>query len=240
MSWLVHWRPSALLCLLVSPENGSLAVLPLSSWLLTQCFLPTCPADLGSFADAARAYEAAGDAPAAARVFLQRLHDAKAAADLAARTRSAEAALAVARHCEHGGPALQQLAVEQYCLAGERSAAFALAKRGGLVPAFAAWARQERDGEAAQLAAEHLEAQGQLAAAAELCALAGRPERAARLYLHAGGDGLPAAIKLAQEAGDPAAAAVVLEHLQVWEEGTWLVAGQTADARAWDEAACMA
>lgn len=141
---------------------------------------------------------------------------------MAARTRNAEAAAAVARHCEHGGPGLQQLAVEQYCLAGDRTAAFALAKRAGLVPAFAAWARQARDAEAAQLAAEHLEAQGQLAAAAELCAVAGRPERAARLYLRAGGDGLPAAIKLAQEAGDPAAAAVVVEHLQARKSGRLL------------------
>lgn len=192
-------------CLLVQPSEPALSPLlhPLSPPI----------ADLGSFADAARAYEQAGDGPTAVRVLLERMHNAEAAAELAQRAGSAEAALAVACACERSGK--HQLAIEQYCLGGDLTAAFALARYAGLVPAFAAWARAARDGPAALMAAEHYESQGQLAAAAELCALAGKAEHAARLYLQAGADSLPAAIKLAGEAGDPAAAAVVLEHLQV-------------------------
>lgn len=169
-------------------------------------------ADLGSFAEAARAYEQAGDAATAVRVLLERLHDAEGAAELAMRAGSAEASLAVARACERAGR--HQLAVEQYCAASDCAAAFGLASRTGLMPAFAAWALAARDVPAALLAAGHFEAAGQLAAAGELCALAGKHERAASLYIQAGGESLPAAIKLAGESGDPAAAAVVLEHLQ--------------------------
>lgn len=191
------------------------------------------------------------------RVLLERLRDAETAAELAKRAGSKEASLAVAQHCEHAG--LPQLAMEQYWLAGESRLAFWLAKKCDAVPAFAAWARQAGDAAAALLAAEHFEAQGSLAVAAELCAQAGQAERAARLYiqvgcsksegfclmpgvgalsvggtgpssslccqtpglentplsrLQAGGDSLPAAIKLASEGRDPAAVALVLEHLQ--------------------------
>lgn len=170
-------------------------------------------ADLGSFADAAHAYEQAGDPAAAVRVLLQRHGDAESAADLAQRTGSAEASLAVARFCELGGK--NQLAVLQYCLGGDLAAAFALAQRTGCVPALADWARQANNSEAALLAAGHFEAAGQLAAAAELCVHAGKHERAAQLYVQAGGESLQAAIKLATQSGDPAAATVVIEHLQV-------------------------
>lgn len=149
-----------------------------------QPFVPTVPADLGSFGDAARAYEQAGDVAAAVRVLLERLRDAEAAAELAKRAGSKEASLAVAHHCEQAG--LSQLAMEQYLLAGESSLAFWLAKRAGAVPAFAAWARQAGDAAAALLAAEDFEAQGSLAVAAELCALAGQAERATRLYIQVG------------------------------------------------------
>lgn len=145
---------------------------------------PTVPADLGSFGDAARAYEQAGDVAAAVRVLLERLRDAEAAAELAKRAGSKEASLAVAHHCEQAG--LSQLAMEQYLLAGESSLAFWIAKKAGAVPAFAAWARQTGDAAAALLAAEYFEAQGSLGVAAELCALAGQAERAARLYIQVG------------------------------------------------------
>ncbi|KAL4434272.1 hypothetical protein ABPG75_000713 [Micractinium tetrahymenae] len=168
--------------------------------------------DLGSFGDAARAYEQAGDVMAAVRVLLQRLGDAEAAADLAACAGSADASLAVARFCELAGK--HQLAVEQYCFGGDCTAAFVLAQRAACVPVLAAWARRAGSAEAAQLVAGHYEAAGELAAAGELCALAGQTERAVRLYVQAGGDSVPAAIKLAGEAKDPAVAAVVLDHLQ--------------------------
>lgn len=118
------------------------------------------------------------------RVLLERLRDAEAAAELAKRAGSPEASQAVACHCERAG--LPQLAMEHYCLAGDRQAGFLLAKRAGCMPAFAAWARQAGDPAAALLAAEHYEAQGTLAVAGELCALAGQAERAARLYIQVG------------------------------------------------------
>ncbi len=121
---------------------------------------------------------------AAVRVLLERLQDAEAAAELAKRAGSQEASLAVACHCEQAG--LPQLAMEQYWLAGDSRTAFLLAKRTDAVPAFAALARQAGDAGAALLAAEFFEAQGSLAVAAELCALAGQAERAARLYIQVG------------------------------------------------------
>ena len=152
-------------------------------------------------------------------MLLERLRDAEAAAELAQRSGSAAASQVVARHAERSGKA--QLAMEHYCLAGECQAAFLLAKRAGCMEAFAARARQERDAPAALLAAEHFEAQGALAVAGELCAIAGRHERAARLYIQAGGDSLSAAVRLAGESHDAAAAAVVLAHLEVRAVAAW-------------------
>ena len=106
---------------------------------------------------------------------------------MAARTGSAEASLAVARFCELGGKT--EMAIEQYCAAGDCAAAFALARHAACVPALAAWARRTGSAVAAALAAGHFEAAGQLAEAAELCALAGQPERAARLYIQASNQG---------------------------------------------------
>lgn len=138
-------------------------------------------ADLGSFGDAAHAYEQAGDVAAAVRVLLQRQGDVEAAAELATRAGSAEASLAVARFCELAGR--HQLAVEQYCLGGDCPAAFAMAQRAACVPVLAAWARRAGSAEAALLAAGHYEAAGEAATAGELCALAGHAERAVWLYI---------------------------------------------------------
>ena len=118
---------------------------------------------------------------AAVRVLLQRLGDAEAAAELAARAGHAEASLAVARFCELAGR--HPLAVEQYCLGGDCAAGFALAQRAGCVPVMAAWARRAGSADAALLAAGHLEAAGEAATAGELCALAGQHERAVRLFI---------------------------------------------------------
>ena len=148
-----------------------------------------CPAllllaDLGSFSDAARAYEQAGDCLAAIRVYLERLRDAESAAELAQRAGSLQGCLTVARYCERAGK--HQLALEQYCCGGSIDAAFLLAQRVNCLPAFANWARGTGNVEVALLAAGHYEAQGQLALAGELCALAGKHERAARLYIQVG------------------------------------------------------
>ena len=141
-------------------------------------------ADLGSFGDAARAYEQAGDCLAAIRVYLDRLRDAESAAELAQRMGSSQGCLTVARYCERAGK--HQLALEQYCCGGSIDAAFLLAQRADCMPAFASWARGAGSAEAALLAAGHYKAQGQLALAGELCALAGKHERAARLYIQVG------------------------------------------------------
>ncbi|EFN57870.1 hypothetical protein CHLNCDRAFT_143342, partial [Chlorella variabilis] len=196
--------------------------------------------DLGSFRDAVHAYEQAGDIPAAVRVLLERLEDADSAAQLAQRAHSAEASLAVARHCERSGRL--ELAMELYCTGGNCTAAFLLAQRNGCMAAFADWARRHASAEAAQLAATHYEVDKQLALAAELSALAGKHEHAARLFIQAsaalpfcqhiystptpgppschhtplcaGGDSIAAAIQLAGDVKEPAVVAVVLEHLQ--------------------------
>lgn len=129
------------------------------------------------------AYEQAGDIPAAVRVLLERLEDADSAAQLAQRAHSAEASLAVARHCERSGRL--ELAMELYCTGGNCTAAFLLAQRNGCMAAFADWARRHASAEAAQLAATHYEVDKQLALAAELSALAGKHEHAARLFIQA-------------------------------------------------------
>ena len=143
-------------------------------------------ADLGSFVDAARAYERAGEPLAAARVYLERLGDAEAAADVAQRCQLAAAHLAVARFCEQH-PAKQAMAVQAYCAGGDVAAAGRLAQRTGCMPALVEWARRSggrgSSPEAALLASQFLEAQGRCAEAGKLCALAGLSERAAALYI---------------------------------------------------------
>jgi hypothetical protein len=145
--------------------------------LVCTAFVP----DLGGFRDAARAYQQAGDVPAAVRVLLERLEDSDGGAELALSSGSTAACLAAARHCERNGRL--ELAIELYCASGACPNAFLLAQRNGCVELFAAWARREAHAEAAQLASTHYEVEGQLAEAAELAALAGKPEIAARLYM---------------------------------------------------------
>lgn len=149
--------------------------------------MPPCPgprpADLGSYQEAAHAYERAGDVAAAVRVLLDRLDDAEAAAALADTHGGAEPRLAVARHFERAGR-LEE-AMRLYCLAGACPAAFLVAQRNACVPAFAELVRAGGWAEAAELAATHYELAGQLAEAGDMAALAGQTERAARLLLQA-------------------------------------------------------
>ena len=143
----------------------------------------------GRWAEAAAAYEAAGDAAAAARLCLEKLG---APARAAALARAAgpggapEAAAAVARHCLAARDA--HSAVEFLLLAGQVDQAFDVAASHGEVDAFAALVGNGGGGgaEAARVA-EYYEARGQLEAAGDVWARGGDRARAAELYLRAGG-----------------------------------------------------
>jgi hypothetical protein len=116
-------------------------------------------------------------------VLLERLEDPEAAAELARQAGSTDSRLAVARFCERSGQL--ELAMQQYCLAGNCPAAFLVAQRNACMAAFANLARQQRSVEAAELASTHYELDRQLAVAGELAVLAGKHVHAARLFLQA-------------------------------------------------------
>ncbi|KAF8062105.1 WDR19 [Scenedesmus sp. PABB004] len=141
----------------------------------------------GRWADAAAAYEAAGDVDAVVQLCLDRLGDAPRACALARRTRSTGAAAAVARHCLSAGDAA--LAVEFLLLAGQLDQAFDVAAAKGAMDAFA---RLVADGarapEEAQRVAQYYAARGELEQAADMWARGGEPERAVGLYLQEEGN----------------------------------------------------
>jgi len=139
----------------------------------------------GRWADAAAAFEAAGDVDNMVRLCLERLEAAPRACTAVRKTRSRTAAGTVARHCLAAGDF--RGAVEFLLLSGQLDQAFDIAAANGEMEAFAEFVGVgSKGGQEAERIAEYYEKRGELEKAAEMWSQAGQSGRAMNLLLKVG------------------------------------------------------
>ncbi|KAK9830069.1 hypothetical protein WJX72_009571 [[Myrmecia] bisecta] len=176
----------------------------------------------GKYAEAADAFEAAGEIDAVIRLNLERLNNPHKASGMVRQSRSVEGAAAVAKYCLASKD--YQGAVEFLLLAKQPEQAFELAQTHNEMDTYM---RCITDGAStsstpAELArvAKHYESRGQYERAGDLMEQAQHPEAAVKLYIKANGDALKKAIAVVAKALNPVLTALLADFLDGSAEGS--------------------
>lgn len=143
----------------------------------------------GKYADAAAAYEAAGDLDNVVRLCLDKLNNLQKACALVRRTQSVPSAQLVAKHCLQAGDF--KGAVDFLLMARQMDQAFDIAQAHGVMDTFAAVLSSGAGGAAApagelQRIAQYYESRGEYEKAADTWVTCEQDSRAVQLYLKVG------------------------------------------------------
>lgn len=165
----------------------------------------------GAYAEAAKAYERAGEFSALVRLNLEKLDNAEAAFAFVRKSRNAEGASLVAKFCVAAGN--YKAAIEFFLIARRNDEAFELAKKFDLVAVYAELLKETGDKDQMKRIAEWFEAQSRPGDAGVFYAKCGQHHRALKLFLLCGEKFLNEAIEVVGRAKDDVLTQTLLEFL---------------------------
>ncbi|KAL0053124.1 hypothetical protein WJX82_001225 [Trebouxia sp. C0006] len=171
----------------------------------------------GEYAEAAVAYEAAGDQDAVVRLNLEKLKSPHKAAFMVRKGGSREGAQRLAQYCIATRD--YQAAVEFLLIARQPQQAFEVAQTHGQMDAYVCSMGAHPTSEDCVRVAAYYETRGNLDAAAQLYAQCGQSHKALTLYMQAGGDSLRKAVDLVAKEQDSALTQQLTQHLQGAQAG---------------------
>ncbi|KAL3149725.1 hypothetical protein ABBQ38_013551 [Trebouxia sp. C0009 RCD-2024] len=171
----------------------------------------------GSYAEAAVAYEAAGDLDNVVRLNLDQLKNPLKAAAIVRKAGSRDAAQRLAQYCLAARD--YQAAVEFLLMAKQPQQAFDVAQTHGQMDAYVRFVGSNASKEDAVRIAMYYEARGNFDAAAQLYYQSGQPNKALLLYMQAGGDSLRKAVDLVAKEHDSALTQQLTQHLEGQQPG---------------------
>ncbi|KAL0039283.1 hypothetical protein WJX79_001413 [Trebouxia sp. C0005] len=171
----------------------------------------------GEYAEAAVAYEAAGDQDAVVRLNLDKLKSPHKAASMVRKGGSREGAQRLAQYCVATRD--YQAAVEFLLIARQPQQAFEVAQTHGQMDAYVRSMGVHPSSEDCIRVAAYYETRGSLDAAAQLYAQCGQSHKALTLYMQAGGDSLKKAVDLVAKEQDLALTQQLTQHLKGSQAG---------------------
>lgn len=172
----------------------------------------------GKYADAAVAYEAAGEMDAVVRLCLERLNNAPKAYSIVRKTQSVEAANMLSKHCM----AVQdfQGAVEFLLMAGSMDQAFDIATKYNEMDTFARIVTEGAKTVDYQRIAQYYESRGEFEKAGEMWQHCDQEHRAVQLYLKVGSNSaLEKAIAIVEKTKNHSLGIMVLDFVNEEKDG---------------------